>query len=143
MGRGGSKKCKPIPAPPRGVGLKSCPIPAPSPLQGGKNPHGTKRGRAGQAGRGGAKLPSLFGGGAETPKSVEWDHSMAGVIRRVWKLVWTLNTSPKVRNFLWRACSNILPTRDNCIGNNCKWSLSVQSAISIEKRCVIYCESSF
>ena len=26
MGRGGSKKCKPIPAPPRSAGLKSCPI---------------------------------------------------------------------------------------------------------------------
>ena len=26
MGRGGSKKCKPIPAPPRGAGLKSRPI---------------------------------------------------------------------------------------------------------------------
>ena len=58
-GRGGSKKCKPIPAPPRGAGLKSHPIPAPPPLRGGENLHGAKRGRAGQAGRGGAKLPSL------------------------------------------------------------------------------------
>ena len=53
MGRDGSKMCKPIPAPPRGVGLNSCPIPAPSPLRGGENPHGAKRG--------GAKLPSLVG----------------------------------------------------------------------------------
>ena len=45
---GGSKKCKSIPAPPRGAGLKSCPIPAPSPLQNGENPHGAKRGGAGQ-----------------------------------------------------------------------------------------------
>ena len=63
MGRGGSKKCKPIPAPPRGAGLKSRPILAPSPLRGGENPHGPKRGGAGQAGRGGVKLPSLVGGG--------------------------------------------------------------------------------
>jgi len=41
------------------------------------------------------------------------NHSMAGVIGRFWKSVWKLNTPPKVRNFLWRACSNILPTRDN------------------------------
>ena len=59
MGRSGSKKCKPIPAPPRGVGLKSCPIPAPSPLQGGKNPHGTKREGTGQAGRGKIAIPNL------------------------------------------------------------------------------------
>ena len=52
MGWGGSKKCKPIPTPPRGVGLKSRPIPAPPPLRDGENPHGTKRGGAGQAGRG-------------------------------------------------------------------------------------------
>ena len=32
---------------------------------------------------------------------------------KVWKHIWTLNVPPKVRNFLWRACSNILPTREN------------------------------
>ena len=58
MGRGRSKKCKPIPAPPRGAGLKSCPIPAPSPLRGGKNPHGAKRGGAGQVGRGKIAIPT-------------------------------------------------------------------------------------
>ena len=57
-GRDGSKKSKPIPAPPRGVGLKSRPIPAPSPLRGGENPHGAKRGGAGQAGRGKIAIPS-------------------------------------------------------------------------------------
>ena len=57
-GRGGSKKCKPIPAPPRGVGLKSRPIPAPPPLRGGENPHGAKRGEAGQAGRGKIAIPT-------------------------------------------------------------------------------------
>ena len=43
-GRGGSKKFKPIPAPPRSAGLKYCPIPTPPPLRGGKNPRGAKRG---------------------------------------------------------------------------------------------------
>ena len=57
-GRGGSKKCKSIPAPPHGVGLKSRPIPAPPPLRGGKNPHGAKRGGAGQAGRGKIAIPT-------------------------------------------------------------------------------------
>ena len=58
MGRGGSKKCKPIPAPPCGAGLKSRPIPAPSPLRGGENPHGAKWGGAGQAGRGKIAIPT-------------------------------------------------------------------------------------
>ena len=58
MGRGGSKKCKPIPAPPCGAGLKSYPIPAPPPLRSGKNPHGAKRGGAGQAGRGKIAIPT-------------------------------------------------------------------------------------
>ena len=59
MGRGGSKKCKPIPVPPRGAGLKSYPIPAPPPLRGGENPHGAKRGGEERVKRGGAKLSSL------------------------------------------------------------------------------------
>ena len=57
MGRGGSKKYKPIPTPPRGAGLKSHPIPAPPSLRGGENPHGAKRGGAGQAGRGKIAIP--------------------------------------------------------------------------------------
>ena len=47
MGRGGSKKSKPILTPPYGAGLKSRPIPAPPPLQGGENPHEVKWGGAG------------------------------------------------------------------------------------------------
>ena len=60
MGRDGSKKCKPIPAPPRGAGLKSRPIPAPSSLRDGENPHGAKRGGAGQAGRGKIAIPNCI-----------------------------------------------------------------------------------
>ena len=58
-GWGGSKKCKPIPTLSRGAGLKSHPIPAPPPLRGGENPHGAKRGGAGQAGRGKIAIPTL------------------------------------------------------------------------------------
>ena len=41
------------------------------------------------------------------------EHSTAGQDRHHWKKIWTLNVPPKFRNFLWRACSNILPTREN------------------------------
>lgn len=30
-----------------------------------------------------------------------------------WKSLWSTNTVPKIRNFLWRACSNALPTFQN------------------------------
>ena len=59
MGWGGSKKCKPIPTPPRGAGLKSRSIPAPSPLRDRENPHWMKRGGAGQAGQGKIAIPTL------------------------------------------------------------------------------------
>ena len=41
------------------------------------------------------------------------DHSNAAIDRRAWKVVWSLNTPPKVRTFLQHTCSNILPTHDN------------------------------
>ena len=66
MGRGGSKKYKPIPAPPRDAGLKSQPIPAPPPLRGGENPHGAKRG--------GAKLPSLVS------ESLFWSFGITSIL---------------------------------------------------------------
>ena len=41
------------------------------------------------------------------------DHSNAIADGKLWKVVWPPNAPPKVRTFLWWACSNILPTRDN------------------------------
>ncbi|XP_075655192.1 uncharacterized protein LOC142625413 [Castanea sativa] len=35
------------------------------------------------------------------------------LLSTLWNKLWTLNIPPKVRNFVWRACSNILPTRAN------------------------------
>ena len=32
---------------------------------------------------------------------------------KIWKHIWTLNVPLKVQNFLWRACLNILRTREN------------------------------
>ena len=44
---------------------------------------------------------------------MEAEHSRAGEEGKLWKLIWELNVPPKIRNFMWRAVSNILPTRDN------------------------------
>ena len=55
--RGGTGLKSVNPSPPRDAGLKSRPIPVPPPLQGGENPHGAKRGGAGQAGRDKIAIP--------------------------------------------------------------------------------------
>ncbi|KAK9986836.1 hypothetical protein SO802_031787 [Lithocarpus litseifolius] len=39
-------------------------------------------------------------------------HSTARDYCPVWNKVWSLNVPPKVRVFLWRACSNCLPTKN-------------------------------
>ena len=41
------------------------------------------------------------------------EHSTAALDRPIWNKIWALNVLPNVRTFLWRACSNILPTRGN------------------------------
>ena len=41
------------------------------------------------------------------------EHSAARIHGYTWNMSWTLNVPPKVRTFIWRACSNCLPTRDN------------------------------
>ena len=82
MGRGGSKKCKPIPAPPCGAGLKSCPILAPSPLWGGENPHGMKRGGAGQAGRGKIAIPRRWVGCIANRH--KWYLTIEGYLSTLW-----------------------------------------------------------
>ena len=41
------------------------------------------------------------------------EHSGMMVDRGIWRKLWRLNVPPKMRMFVWRACLNILPTRDN------------------------------
>ena len=41
------------------------------------------------------------------------EHSKARLDKSTWKKIRTLNVPPKVRNFIWRACSDCLPTRAN------------------------------
>lgn len=33
----------------------------------------------------------------------------------MWKKMWHINTPPSVRHFLWRACSNVLPTKEGLV----------------------------
>lgn len=41
------------------------------------------------------------------------EHSSVQVQGSTWRRIWKLNVPPKVRTFIWRACSNCLPTREN------------------------------
>ena len=41
------------------------------------------------------------------------EHSDAHMDGKVWKTIWALKVPPKVMNFIWKMCSNILPTKDN------------------------------
>ena len=41
------------------------------------------------------------------------EHSMVREEKRFWSRIWKLNVPPKVWNFVWRACTNILLTRAN------------------------------
>ena len=36
-----------------------------------------------------------------------------GILRRFWRSVWRIPVPHKVRHFAWRACHNILPTKEN------------------------------
>ena len=40
-------------------------------------------------------------------------HSTVGEEKRFWNRIWKMNVPPKVRNFVWMACNDILPTRTN------------------------------
>ena len=41
------------------------------------------------------------------------EHSNAWIDGKVWMTIWALKVPLKVRNFIWRVSSNILPTKDN------------------------------
>ena len=33
------------------------------------------------------------------------------ISNKVWKVIWQLQVPPKVKNFIWQACCNALPTK--------------------------------
>ena len=59
--------------------------------------------------------------------STQW----LGWIGQYRKKIWKLNVPPKVRTFLWQACSNILPTRGNLH----------RRKLQVEPRCEFCCQS--
>uniref|UniRef100_A0A2N9FK76 Reverse transcriptase domain-containing protein n=1 Tax=Fagus sylvatica TaxID=28930 RepID=A0A2N9FK76_FAGSY len=48
---------------------------------------------------------------AEIVKQIPLTSASAGTIKVFWDGVWSSQVQPKVRNFIWRACRNILPTK--------------------------------
>ena len=43
------------------------------------------------------------------------EHSQARLDQKMWKRIWSINDPPKVKTFIWHACSNILPTKVNLL----------------------------
>ena len=58
------------------------------------------------------------------------EHSSAQSHGPTWRKIWRLNVPPKVRTFLWRACSNCLPTKENLLKRRVKG----------EAKCEICCQ---
>ena len=42
-------------------------------------------------------------------------NSLVSQDKQLWNKIWALNTPSKVRNFMWRACSDVFPTRVNLL----------------------------
>ncbi|OMP07814.1 hypothetical protein COLO4_07023 [Corchorus olitorius] len=40
---------------------------------------------------------------------------------RTWRKIWKLNVATKLQNFLWRACRNIIPTKENLVKRHCSY----------------------
>ena len=62
------------------------------------------------------------------------EHSDARMDGKVWKEIWALNVPPKVRNFIWRACSNILPTMENLQNRRVKVDLRCDIVVNSLKQ---------
>ena len=58
------------------------------------------------------------------------EHSTTGRDRTHWRKIWKLNVPPKVCNFIQRACSNILPTRESLH----------QRRVNVDARCELCCQ---
>lgn len=44
------------------------------------------------------------------------DCSDSAKMKKVWKVIWSLNCPSKIKHFMWRSCKNILPT-NHCLRN--------------------------
>lgn len=49
----------------------------------------------------------------EVWKERNGDSSDCSTMKQIWKRVWGLETQNKIRNFTWKACHNILATKEN------------------------------
>ncbi|KAK1390491.1 hypothetical protein POM88_018669 [Heracleum sosnowskyi] len=62
--------------------------------------------------------------------------------KSVWKMIWKIKCPPKLRNFLWRVCSNSLPTAYNLFKRSCGISplcLICSSALETTEHFLLEC----
>ena len=46
------------------------------------------------------------------------NHTQAELLKPLWKKIWKLSMTCKIRNFLWKACKNAIPTMTNLLRHN-------------------------
>ena len=67
------------------------------------------------------------------------EHSGLVAECKIWRRLWSLIVLPKVRMFVLRACSNVLPTRDNLhrrkINIDPRWEFCCQHLKSADFKC--------
>jgi hypothetical protein len=54
------------------------------------------------------------------------ESSSTGSLTKFWNGVWSAKVQPKIRNFIWRACRNILPTQTKLFDKKISSSFSCQ-----------------
>lgn len=63
-------------------------------------------------------------------ETTQIEHSIASTKRPLWRKLWRLNVPTKVHMFLWQACSNVLPTRENLH----------KRKVQVDPHCAICCQ---
>ncbi|XP_030940521.1 uncharacterized protein LOC115965822 [Quercus lobata] len=61
---------------------------------------------------------------------ISWEMDPVLDEEKLWKMYWAWNEPPKVKTFIWRACSNMLPTRMNL----------QQQKVQVDQRCELCCQ---
>ncbi|OMO96879.1 hypothetical protein COLO4_15019 [Corchorus olitorius] len=63
-------------------------------------------------------------GSEQVPDRITWHFTRDGnysVKSGTWRKIWKLNVAPKIQNFVWRACRNIIPTKENLVKRHCSY----------------------
>lgn len=102
--------------------------------------------------RGEASGKYIIKSGYQTFMEAKWQgeggvgSSDPSLTARLWKKVWKLNLCPRVRDFVWRCCMNILPCEFNLAKPKyvadpcCEWCGCVEMQLHVLSECPKVCQ---